>query len=479
MSKVLVTGATGFIGKRLIFQLLQEGHEVHGLSRIRGMKISNIDHPNLHVLFGDLKDPSNLDPFPKDIDAAYYLIHSMAENVKDLLLTEESTAKNFTDAIAKTNCKQIIYLGGIIDDTSNLSPHLASRYNVEKVLKKGPCPVTILRSSIIIGAGSASFEIIRDTVEKLPFMITPRWVKTLCQPIAISDVLYYLSHALLHKDMEGITVDIGGPEVLSFKEVLLGYAKFRDLKRLVIDVPCLTPKLSSYWLALFSSVRFSLCYYLVESMRHNSICRNDLIQKLIPHKCMSLQESIQRAFIKISQNEVISTWMDSWLTNGVSPDINKFVEVPKEGCLRDIKEIKLGLPKEEVLLRIWSIGGENGWHGLNWAWKIRGLIDKCLGGAGINIGRRHPTEIEVGDSIDFWRVVKADKENAHLILYAEMLIPGEAWLEFKIENNTLYQTATFRPKGLLGRCYWYAMLPFHFFIFKKMAVSLARKLHID
>jgi uncharacterized protein YbjT (DUF2867 family) len=478
MSKILVTGATGFIGKRLILELLEQHHEVYALSRIRGVSLGYMKHPNLHVIWGDLKNLDQIDPFPKDIEVAYYLVHSMAEDVKDLLGEETKTAENFVKAIDQTDCKQIIYLGGILEDKPHLSVHLASRKNVEQVLKKSKASVTILRASIIIGAGSASFEIIRDLTEKLPLMIAPKWVKTLCQPISILDVIYYLSHAALKESLFGKTFDIGGPEVLSFKEVLLRYAAFRKLKRWVIDVPCLTPRLSSYWLVFVSSVRFSLCSYLIESMRYNSICSPPAIENVLPHKCITFEESLNRAFLKIAQNEVASTWMDAWLIDSKNPDIQNYIKVPEEGCLTDIKHIPLGLPKQEVIDRIWSIGGDNGWHGLNWAWKIRGLLDKCVGGAGLNRGRRHPTEIEVGDSIDFWRVVKAEKENGHLILYAEMKLPGEAWLEFKIENNTLHQTATFRPKGLFGRLYWYAMLPFHLFIFKKMAKSLAQKLRI-
>ncbi|NDD58276.1 MAG: SDR family oxidoreductase [Chlamydiae bacterium] len=476
MSKVLVTGCTGFIGKRLIYQLLDQGHIVYALSRIRGVGVGHLTHPNLHVIWGDLKDPTSVDPIPKDIDAAYYLIHSMAEDVKNLLETEGKTAENFIKLIDQTACKQVIYLGGIIDERGDLSDHLKSRKNVEEVLSKGKAPLTILRASIIIGAGSASFEIIRDLVEKLPLMIAPKWVKSQCQPISIVDVLFYLSSALLKESMYGKIYDIGGPEILSFEQVLLRYAKFRKLTRWIIDVPCLTPKLSSYWLVFITSVRFTLCSYLVDSMRFNSFCRDKSIDLVLPHACLTFEEALNRAFLKISQNEVVSTWMDSWLIESSNPDIHKFIEVPEEGCLKDKQAMPLGLPKLEVIQRIWSIGGKNGWYGLNWAWRLRGLMDKFIGGTGLNRGRRHPTEVEVGDSIDFWRVVKADKENGDLILYAEMKVPGEAWLQFKIENDILYQTATFRPKGILGRAYWYAMLPFHFFIFKKMAKSLAQKL---
>ena len=211
-------------------------------------------------------------------------------------------------------------------------------------------------------------------------------------------------------------------------------------------------------------------------MKLNSFCHDKRIQEVLPHVCINFEESLKRAFLKISQNEVMSTWMDSWLISSNNPDIRAFIQVPVEGCLRDVKKIPLGLPREEVIDRIWSIGGKRGWYGLNWAWKIRGLLDKFVGGAGLNRGRRHPTEVEVGDSIDFWRVVKADKEMGHLILYAEMKLPGEAWLEFKIQDEVLHQIATFRPKGIFGRLYWYTMLPFHFFIFRKMAKSLAQKL---
>jgi len=477
MSKVLVTGSTGFIGKRLIYQLLEQGHEVYALSRIRGIPIGHIEHPRLHTLWGDLSYPDKMDPIPSDIDAAYYLIHSMAEKVDNLMTLESRTAENFVHMVDKTGCKQIIYLGGIIDETASLSAHLASRLNVEEILSKSKSALTVLRASIIIGAGSASFEIIRDLVEKLPMMVAPKWVKSLCQPLSIIDVLFYLTGSLLKEEMYGNTYDIGGPEVMSFKEVLLRYAAFRKLHRWVIDVPCLTPRLSSYWLVFITSVRFTLCSYLVESMKHNSFCHDKKIQSVLPHACINYEEALKRAFLKISQNEVLSTWMDSWLIDSSNPDIANFIQVPEEGCLKDVKKIPLGLPQEEVIQRIWSIGGKNGWYGLNWAWKIRGLMDKFVGGAGLNRGRRHPTEIEVGDSIDFWRVVKADKENGHLILYAEMKLPGEAWLEFKIEEDILHQTATFRPKGIWGRLYWYAMLPFHFFIFGKMAKSLAQKLN--
>lgn len=267
MAKVLVTGATGFVGKRIVYKLLEQGHEVYALSRIRGIELKVGPQSHFHEIYGDLRDPGQIEPLPPDLDAVYYLVHSMGNMVENLLEEEKMIAHNFIKLLEKTSCKQIIYLGGIIENERQLSPHLRARLVVEDVLKTSKIPFTILRASIIIGAGSASFEIIRDLVEKLPMMIAPKWVKSYCQPISIQDVLFYLSGVLLNKQCYGHTYDLGGPEVFSFKEVLLRYASFRKLKRYIFDVPLLTPRLSSYWLVLITSVRISICRYLVESMK--------------------------------------------------------------------------------------------------------------------------------------------------------------------------------------------------------------------
>lgn len=474
MTNIFVTGATGFIGRRLIFSLLDQGHRVFALVRIRGTELGFIDHPNLHVLYGDLRDPEKMDRPPQNIHAAYYLVHSMAEKLQNLLEQEEQTARNFVDIVNETSCQQIIYLGGIIESGAKLSAHLLSRKNVEAVLQTSQCPVTVLRASIIIGAGSASFEIIRDLVEKLPIMIAPRWVRSLCQPIAITDVLFYLTASLLKVEMYHQTYDIGGPEVLSFKDVLLRYAAFRKLRRWILDIPLLTPRLSSYWLVFITSVRFSLCSYLVESMKYNSSCQEKRIQEVLWHTCLTFEDALQRAFYQIAQNEVISTWMDAWLIDEKDPDIRRYIAIPTEGCFQDVQKVSLTAPKAVVIERVWSLGGAKGWYGLDWAWQFRGLIDKFFRGTGMNRGRRHPTEILVGDSIDFWRVVKADRAEGHLILYAEMKLPGEAWFEFSVTDGQLLQRAVFRPRGVLGRLYWYCVSPFHFLIFRTMARRLAR-----
>lgn len=295
MAKVLVTGATGFIGKRLISHLLEQGHEIYALVHTKEIEIKALDNSRLHTIYGDIKDPATLQSFPKDIDAVYYLVHSMGHVVLNLIQEEESIARNFVSAIEKTDCKQIIFLGGIIEDEKTLSPHLQSRLAVEKQLQKSKIPCTILRASIIIGEGSASFEIIRDLAEKLPIMVAPKWVKSLCQPIAINDVLFYLTACLLNPLCFNHTYDIGGPEVMSFKEALLRYADFKHLKRHIVDVPVLTPRLSSYWLLLITSVKFSICYYLVESMKQNTRKLNKAIDAVLPHECIRYEEALNLA----------------------------------------------------------------------------------------------------------------------------------------------------------------------------------------
>lgn len=477
MTKILITGANGFVGKRLIADLLNKGHHVYALCRIKGAKIFAEDKPNLHYIWGDLRNDETLNSFPNDIEVAYYLVHSMSEIVGNLVNTETEVVERFLKALQSSPVKQIVYLSGIINDKENLSPHLKSRSLVEATLKQSGIPCTVLRASIIIGAGSASFEIIRDLCEKLPIMIAPRWVNSLCQPIAICDVLFYLSNVLLNKECFNKIFDIGGPEVFSFKDLMLGYAKFRKLKRWIINVPLLTPRLSSYWLVFITSVRYSLCAYLVESMKTNTVVQLNEIQKIIPHTCLTYTEALELAFQNIAQNEVISSWMDSWEIHGDDPNIENYIKVPDEGCLKDEQKILIKDSKEATVDRIWRIGGNAGYYGLNWAWHLRGLLDKFVGGVGLNRGRRHPSEILAGDSIDFWRVILADKDKGHLILFAGMKVPGEAWLQFKIEEDNdksyLVQTATFRPKGIPGRIYWYAFMPFHYFIFRKMAKALA------
>jgi len=477
MTKILITGANGFVGKRLIVDLLNQGHQVYALCRIKGAKIFVEDRPNLHYIWGDLRNPETLKDFPKDIEAAYYLVHSMSEIVGNLVDTEIEVVKHFLNGVKNSQIKQIIYLGGIINDEKSLSPHLKSRLLVEQALKQSGIPCTVLRASIIIGAGSASFEIVRDLCEKLPIMIAPRWVKSLCQPISIGDVLFYLSSVLLNQKCLNKTFDIGGPEVFTFKDLMLRYSKFRNLKRWIINVPVLTPQLSSYWLVFITSVRYSLCSYLVESMKTSTVVQLDGIQKIIPHLCLTYTQALELAFQKISQNEVISSWMDSWEILGNDPNIANYIQVPDKGCLKDEKRALVKDSKAAAIERVWRIGGSTGYYALNWAWHLRGLFDQMIGGIGLNRGRRHPSEIQAGDSIDFWRVILADKDNGHLILYAGMKVPGEAWLQFKFEQKNhqwfLVQTATFRPKGILGRLYWYALIPFHFFIFRKMAKAIA------
>lgn len=481
MNKILVTGANGFVGKRLVLDLLNQGHEIYALCRIKGAKIFPQEVPHLHYIWGDLRNPETLSQIPKDIEAAYYLVHSMSSIVENLIATETEIAQLFFKTLKASNIQQIIYLGGIINDEEKLSPHLRSRLLVEESLKTSGIPYTILRASIIIGSGSASFEIIRDLCEKLPLMIAPKWINSLCQPIAIRDVLFYLSAVLLNKKCMNKTFDIGGPEVLSFKEVMLKYSAFRNLKRWIINVPVLTPRLSSYWLVFITSVRYSLCSYLVESMKTNTIVQKDEIQNILPHPCLPYTQALELAFQKISQNGVVSTWMDSWEVHGTNPNIENYIDVPLEGCLKDERIIPIKDSKAAAIDRIWRIGGSTGYYALDWAWHLRGLLDQLLGGVGLNRGRRHPFEIQVGDSIDFWRVIFADKNKGHLILYAGMKLPGEAWLQFDIKEKEqkffLIQTATFRPKGILGRLYWYTLIPFHVFIFNKMARAIAGKPH--
>ncbi|MCR9172907.1 MAG: SDR family oxidoreductase [bacterium] len=470
--KILLTGATGYIGKRLLPVLVELGHEVVCCTRdARRFSPPKSLENKISVIEIDLLDEDSLKNIPKDIDGAYYLVHSMSSS-SDYKSLEEKSAINFRNALENTQATQVIYLSGMTNE-DELSEHLSSRKNVEMELEKGSYHLTTLRAGIIIGSGSASFEIIRDLVEKLPVMITPKWLRTKCQPIGISDVIQFLSKSLFNQEVYDQNFDIGGPDVLSYKQMLLDFAEIRGLKRKIFVVPVMTPRLSSYWLYFVTSTSYKLAVSLVDSMKIEVVCRDNRINDILKIEPISYKKSLKKAFRKIAGNEIISSWKDSYASSGISFSISDFIEVPSYGCFVDHRSRQVE-SLDETLNKIWSIGGKTGWYYANWLWKVRGYLDKLVGGVGLRRGRTNLTTINAGDAVDFWRVLYADKKEGRLLLFAEMKLPGEAWLEFKVVDDKLQQTATFRPRGVWGRLYWYSVLPFHGLIFKGMLRNLTK-----
>lgn len=470
--KILLTGATGYIGKRLLPTLVEAGHEV--ICCLRDLNRFNPPETIKHKLSAieiNLLDKKSLDRIPADIDGAYYLVHYMSSSVEYKSL-ERTSAINFRNALERTQVKHLVYLSGIVNETE-LSEHLSSRKDVETELSKGAYNFTTLRAGIIIGSGSASFEIIRDLVEKLPFMITPKWLKTKCQPISVSDVINFLLKSLFNHKTYNANFDIGGPDVLTYKEMLIGYAQSRNLKRRILIVPVLTPRLSSYWLYFVTSTSYRLAVSLVNSMKVEVVCRDNRINSILGVEPIPYTEALKKAFSKIDSNEIVSSWKDSYSSSGIDFSVSDFIQVPTFGCFVDQRK-SITNDRESCLNKIWSIGGETGWYYANWLWKLRGFIDKIFGGVGLRGGRTNFDSIKPGDVVDFWRVLYANKNEGRLLLFAEMKLPGEAWLEFKIIENELVQTATFRPLGLMGRLYWFSVLPLHCLIFKGMLKKLTR-----
>ena len=472
--KILLTGATGYIAQRLLPVLLENGHQVICCVRDKSrFDSSKYVQMGLSVLEVNFLKAETLAAIPSDIDIAYYLIHSMSTQTGNFESMETLCAENFRDCIGKTNVRQVIYLSGITNDIE-LSKHLTSRKNVESILSSGTFPLTTLKAGIIVGSGSASFEIIRDLVEKLPFMVTPRWLNTKCQPIAIRNVIQFLNAVADQKETFDKSYDIGGPDILNYKEMLLRFAAIRGLKRRIMVVPVMTPRISSYWLYFVTSTSYALAKNLVNSMKIEVICHPNNLAEMFHISLIDYDTSIRLAFDMIEQNQVLSSWIDAQTSNVLEKGITQYMEVPVNGCFKDIRIIPLQ-NSDIALQKIWSIGGRNGWYYGTWLWETRGFLDKLSGGVGMRRGRKSQTEISPGESLDFWRVLLADKNEKRLLLFAEMKLPGEAWLEFKIAGNLLTQTATFRPLGLWGRLYWYCMLPFHGFIFKGMIRNIATK----
>ena len=465
--KILLTGATGYIGKRLLPVLVSQGHQVICCVRDKDrLDISGFDSAKVSFVEVNFLDEDSLENIPLDIEAAYYLIHSMSTSVSDFERLEKISAENFKKAINRTQARQVIYLSGIVNE-EKLSRHLASRRAVEHTLAEGSYHLTTLRAGIIVGSGSASFEIIRDLVEKLPLMVAPRWLNTKAQPIAIRDVIQFLTGVLENPDSFDKGFDIGGPDILTYKEMLLQFARVRNLRRTILVVPVMTPKLSSYWLYFITSTSYRLAVNLVKSMKVEVICENNDLKDLLGIELLSYKEAVEMAFNRIAQQEIISSWTDALSSQILEGGIADLVQIPSHGCYSYRREAMVE-DEEQVLNRIWAIGGKQGWYYANWLWVIRGFLDKLSGGVGLQRGRKSSSEISAGASLDFWRVLLASRKEKRLLLFAEMKLPGEAWLEFRISENRLYMTATFRPLGLWGRIYWYSIFPLHIIVFRGM-----------
>lgn len=471
--KILLTGATGYIGKRLLPVLLSKGHEVVCCVRDRArFDVSGFDPQKVSVIEVNFLDEASLEKIPEDIEVAFYLIHSMSGSLRDFEKLEKISADNFKNRIELTRVIQVIYLSGIINE-EKLSRHLSSRRSVELALAEGNYHLTTLRAGIIVGSGSASFEIIRDLIEKLPIMIAPKWLNTKAQPIGIRNVIQFLTGVILHQATYDRSFDIGGPEILTYREMLMQYAEVRKLKRTILVFPLMTPRLSSYWLYFITSTSYKLAANLVKSMKVEVVCHENDLEELLEIELLTYKEAIMLAFDRIAQQEIISSWTDALSSHTLEEGIVNLVQIPLHGCYTHRRKLKIK-DEDKVLDRIWSIGGKRGWYYANWLWAFRGFLDKLAGGVGLRRGRKSSTEISAGDALDFWRVLLASRKEKRLLLYAEMKLPGEAWFEFRIIDQELCMKATFRPLGVWGRWYWYALMPFHTIIFRGMIKRIAQ-----
>jgi len=475
--KILITGATGYIGKRLLPALLEQGHEVICCVRDKNRLTKYQATCNIQIWEVDFLEPVDITNAPVDFDAAYYLIHSMSNDSEKFEYLEKLAALNFRDFINKTQAKQVIYLSGLSNDI-NLSKHIKSRRKVEEILRSGNYSTTILRAGVIVGSGSASFEMIRDLTEKLPIVTAPSVIYTRCQPIAIRNVIQHLKGVLLNEKTFNNTYDIGGPEVLTYKEMILLYAKMKGFKRVLIVVPFFNNKIAAFMLSLISSITYHLSLNLINSMKVEMVCKNNDLEELLNIKPIDYKTALSLAFERIEQNMVLSSWKDALSSSSKNKSLLQFIEIPQFGIYFDKREVLIKTSAEQVLDNLWAIGGIRGWYYGNILWGFRGFMDKLLGGIGLRRGRTNFQTLNTGDALDFWRVIVADRQIMRLLLYAEMKVPGEAWLEFKINerngNYYLEQNATFRPKGLLGRVYWYSLLPIHIMIFKGMIKNIER-----
>ena len=479
--KVAVIGATGYVGGRLVPELLAAGHDVRCLARTPE-RLDDVDwRADVDVVRADVLDRQSVEAALSGIDAVYYLVHAMGHS-GDFEQTDRDGAEHTRVAAEQAGVSRIVYLGGLgEEDPDRLSDHLASRHEVGTILASGSVPVTELRAAVIIGSGSASFEMLRNLADVLPAMICPRWVtKTRCQPIAIADVLHYLVAVVDLPETAGKVLEIGGPDVLTYRDMMHRYAALAGLRRrLIVPVPLLTPRLSSHWVNLVTPLPYGLARPLVDSLINDVVVSPEGdIRQYVDHQPYTLDEAISRALAVVGDRTLRTSWMDSAPGRAPAAPMPHDPHWAGGTVYEDVQTVGTTAPPERLFATVAGIGGTRGWYVANSLWAVRGLLDKLIGGVGMRRGRRHPDDLRVGDALDFFRVEAIDQP--HLLrLSAEMKVPGDAWLEWHVDPaddsagaNTLSQVATFHPRGIAGRAYWWVLLPIHKIIWKRLAERL-------
>ncbi len=476
---IAVTGSTGYVGGRLVPRLLESGYRVRCVTRSKESLANRSWSNQVDIVEADLQNKDQTLTALADADRAFYLVHSMTAQ-RNFAEAEENMASVFAESANQSNLKQIVYLGGLGEDNLEKSLHLQSRHNVGKILAAGQTPVSELRAAVIIGSGSASFEMLRSLVEVLPVMVVPRWVtKTQCQPISIGDVLENLLHVLNSDEPVNHILEIGGPEVVTYREMMHAYTKVAGLRRRVIlPVPVLTPRLSSHWVNLVSPLPFTLARALIDSLTTDVIVQGDYEKQGTLSNKDTLEAAIGKALARIKELEIPTRWSDT--SSFKDPAIPESTDPVWSGgkILVERREIVTSASEDALMKTICSVGGDNGWFAFNWLWAIRGFVDKLLGGVGLRRGRRHPTDLRVGDTVDFFKVTSVTENRLQLL--AEMRVPGHAWLEWNVKtmengDSLVTQQALFVPKGVLGRAYWYVLLLPHIVIFSRMLNNLVEK----
>lgn len=474
---ILVTGATGYIGGRLVPRLLEEGYRVRCLARDPGRLAGRRWSDSVEGVRGDVTDPDSLAGVFDGVYAAYYMIHSMGDT-DEFHDRDMAAARNFSEAAAKAGVERIVYLGGLGDADDELSEHLKSRQETGEALKAGGVPVTEFRAAIVVGSGSVSFEMIRSLTERLPIMVCPKWVYSRVQPIGIRNVLDYLTAALTTPESADKVIEIGGADVLTYGEMMTAYAEVRGLRRLLIPVPVLTPRLSSYWVHWMTPIPAEISKPLIEGLKNEVIVRGDLAERLFPNvERLDYRTAVGRSVARLDDGDPETWWSDA--VSSSQGDVAPVEMTTRDGMVYERRTRTVNASQARVFDAFCQIGGKNGWLYANWAWEIRGWLDRLVGGVGLRRGRRDPDRLRVGDALDFWRVEDV-KPGRSIRLRAEMKVPGNAWLEFDVEQlsdgvSRLNQCAYFAPKGLFGLLYWYAFYPMHRFIFSGMIDGLVRR----